>query len=69
MIITDFYQTMCAWGWESTASEKVIGMGIRGGQVETIMKTRLYNFDPLKPHFFFSKTGVYRGIHYYSAKI
>ena len=24
-----------------------------------IPKTRLYNFDPLKPHFFYSKNGVY----------
>ena len=31
----------------------------------TIMKTNLYNFDPLKPKFY-SKTGVYRGIHYFS---
>ena len=31
-----------------------------------ITKTRLYNFDPLKPHFFILKLGVYRGIHYLS---
>ena len=30
-----------------------------------ITKTRLYNFDPLKPHVY-SKTGVYRGEHYFS---
>ena len=30
-----------------------------------ITKTRLYNFDPFKPHFLYSKTGVYRGIHYF----
>ena len=29
-----------------------------------IMKTCLYNFDPLKPHFIYSKTGVYRGKHF-----
>ena len=29
-----------------------------------ITKTRLYNFDPLKPHFYICKTGVYKGIHY-----
>ena len=28
-------------------------------------ETRLYNFDLLKPHFFYSKTGVYRGKHYF----
>ena len=33
--------------------------------LRTIMKTYLYNSDPLKPHFY-SKTGVYRGIHYFS---
>ena len=26
----------------------------------------LMYFDPLKPHFYNSKTGVYRGIHYFS---
>ena len=31
-----------------------------------ITKTRLYSFDPLKPHFLYSKTGVYRGIQYFS---
>ena len=32
-----------------------------------ITKTYLYNFDPLKPHFYiYNKTGVYRGIHYFS---
>ena len=30
-----------------------------------ITKTYLYNFDPLKPHFYISKTGVYRGIQYF----
>ena len=29
-----------------------------------ITKTCQNNFDPLKPHFQYSKTGVYRGIHY-----
>ena len=32
---------------------------------EAITKSYLYNFDPLKPHLY-SKTGVYRGIHYFS---
>ena len=27
-------------------------------------ETYLYNYDPLKPHLY-SKTGVYRGIHYF----
>ena len=33
-----------------------------------ITQTFLYNFDHLKPHFYFlnSKTGVYRGTHYFS---
>ena len=31
-----------------------------------ITKTCLYNFDPLKPRFLYCKTGVYRGIHYFS---
>ena len=31
-----------------------------------ITKTCLYNFDPLKPHFLYSKTGVYKGILYFS---
>ena len=31
-----------------------------------ITKTYLYNFDPLKPHFYIEKTGVYRGVHYFS---
>ena len=33
-----------------------------------IMKTYLCNFDPLKPRFYrvYSKTGVYRGTHYFS---
>ena len=30
-----------------------------------LRKTRLYNFDPVKP-FLYSKSGVYRGIHYFS---
>ena len=30
-----------------------------------ITKTRLYNFDPLKPHFYIVKLGVYRGVHYF----
>ena len=32
----------------------------------TITKTCLYNFDPLEPHFYIEKTGVYRGIHYFT---
>ena len=32
---------------------------------QTIKKTCLYNFDPLKP-LLYNKTGVYRGIHYFS---
>ena len=31
-----------------------------------ITKTYHYNFVPLKPHFYIVKTGVYRGIHYFS---
>ena len=31
-----------------------------------ITKTCLYNFDPLKPQFLCSITGVYNGIHYFS---
>ena len=31
-----------------------------------ITKTYLYNFDPLNPHFYTVKWGVYRGIHYFS---
>ena len=31
-----------------------------------ITKTCLCNFDPLKPHFYIVKTGVYRDIHYFS---
>ena len=30
-----------------------------------ITKTCLYNFDPLKPHFYIVKTGVYRDINYF----
>ena len=30
-----------------------------------ITKTYPYNFDPLKPHFLYSKTRVYRDIHYF----
>ena len=32
----------------------------------TITKACLYNFDPLKHPLLYSKTGVYRGIHYFS---
>ena len=32
-----------------------------------ITKTRLYNFDPIKLLLSYSKTGVYRGIHYFSS--
>ena len=31
-----------------------------------IMKTYLYNFDPLKPHFYKVKLGLTGGIHYFS---
>ena len=31
-----------------------------------ITRTRLYSFDPLIPHFYIEKTGVYRGIQYCS---
>ena len=31
-----------------------------------ITRTRLYSFDPLKPHFYIVKLGVYRSIHYLS---
>ena len=31
-----------------------------------VTKTCLYNFDPLKPHFYIVKLGVYRCIHYFS---
>ena len=33
---------------------------------DVITKTCLYNFGPLKPYFLYSKTGVYKGIHYFS---
>ena len=36
------------------------------GHIYLITKTCLYNFDPLKPHFYIVKLGVYRGIHYFS---
>ena len=36
------------------------------GRLTCITKTRLYNFDLLKPHFYIVKTGVYRGIYYFS---
>ena len=33
--------------------------------IDLITKTYLYNFDTLKPHaLLYSKTGIYRGIHY-----
>ena len=35
-------------------------------QGQSITKTYLYNFDPVKPHCLYSKTGVHRGIHYFS---
>ena len=35
-------------------------------QSDSITKTCLYNFNPLKPHFYIVKTGVYNGIHYFS---
>ena len=31
-----------------------------------ITKTSLYNFDPLKPHFYIVKLGLTWGIHYFS---
>ena len=34
--------------------------------IELSRKKYLYNFDPLTPHFFYSKTGVYRGIYIFS---
>ena len=34
-------------------------------EITIITNTCLYNFDPLKPHSY-SKTGVYRGLHYFS---
>ena len=33
--------------------------------MNTITKTLLYNFDPLNTPLLNSKTGVYRGIHYF----
>ena len=35
-------------------------------QITFIRKTRLYNFDPLKPHFYIVKLGFTGGIHYFS---
>ena len=35
----------------------------------TSTKTSLYNFDPLKPHFYKVRTGVYRSIHYFTKNI
>ena len=32
----------------------------------SITKTCLYNFDPLKPHFYIVKLGFTGGIHYFS---
>ena len=58
--------------WHSEVSPHVIVETCLEGNLSNIMsgfcitKTRLYNFDPLKPHFFYSKTGVYRGKHYFS---
>ena len=31
-----------------------------------ITKTYVYNFDPVKPHFYIVKLSVYRGVHYFS---
>ena len=36
------------------------------GSFVDITKTRLYYFDPLKPHFYIVKLGFTGGIHYYS---
>ena len=33
------------------------------GEIAIITKTRLYNFDPLKPHFYIVKLG-FTGIHF-----
>ena len=41
-------------------------LGLFWPEVAHITKTHLYNYDPLKPHFYIEKTGVYRGIHYFS---
>ena len=39
---------------------------IRKLSILFIMKTYLYKFDPTQIPLLYSKTGVYRGIHYFS---
>ena len=46
------------------AEVRKISVLIGGKKVPYITKTYLYNFDPLKP-LLYSKTWVYRGIHYF----
>ena len=41
--------------------------GLRLDQI-IITITNLYNFDPLKPHFYIAKQGFYRGTYYFCSK-
>ena len=41
-------------------------MVISYGITKTYTCMYLYNFDPINPNFYIIKTGVYRGIHYFS---
>ena len=53
---------VCSFGLLYLQGVFHIGIAQCGDLVENISKTRLYNFDPLKPHFYIVKlgfTGVY----------
>ena len=42
------------------------GKEFKSPNIVDITKTRLYNFDPPQTPFLYSKTGIDRGIHYFS---
>ena len=49
-------------GWEHYKLKYIINAGQNTASISIITKTCLYNFDPLKPHFYIVKlgfTGVY----------
>ena len=56
------------WLWHKGLQSNNVLLGLYfNGLQAPITKTRLYNFDRLKHHFYIVELGVYRGIHYFSA--
>ena len=62
----DLDQTASDLGLHSLLIALLRVFRLYNGLIKSIMKTCLYNFDPLQSHFYIVKLGFTGGIHYFS---